>query len=154
MNRLGHFAGEAFAKAQQRRVKVGFNEGSLACAVLFCIGPLSVLGPVQEGLGGIFFVLAVKAVMDGLAAFAFARVFRWGVLLSALPVLALQGTITLLVTWAASRAPGAAMVPAANVSGGLLVVCAMLLVFEVRKVPLGDYLPALIVAPALAWLFF
>jgi uncharacterized protein len=126
----------------------------MACAVLFCVGPLSLLGPVQEGLNGNFFVLTVKAAMDGLAAFAFARVFGWGVVLSALPVLALQGTITLLIAWAAQSTPAAVLLHATNVTGGLLVVCAVLLVFEVRKVKIGDYLPALIVAPLLAWLFF
>lgn len=154
MNRLGRFAGETFTKAQQAKGGVTFNDGFMACAVLFCVGPLSLLGPVQEGLNGNFFVLGVKAAMDGLAAFAFARVFGWGVVLSALPVLALQGTVTLLIAWAAQSTPAAVLLHATNVTGGLLVVCAVLLVFEVRKVKIGDYLPALIVAPLLAWLFF
>jgi len=154
MNRLGKFAGETFTKGQQRGGSVGLNDGFMACVILFCISPLSLLGPVQEGLNGDCFVLGVKAVMDGLAAFAFARVFRGGVLLAGLPVFALQGTVTLLVAWLAKSAPVVAMPAATNVTAGLLVVCAMLLVFDVRKVPLGDFLPALVVAPALAWLFF
>jgi len=121
---------------------------------LFCVGPFSLLGPLQEGLNGDFFVLAVKAVMDGLAAFAFARVFGWSVVLSGLTVLAFQGTITLLIAWAAKVAPYAVLRHATAVTGGLLVICAVLLVFEVRKVKIGDYLPALIVAPLLAWLLF
>lgn len=154
MNRLGHFAGETFAKAQKRKDTVSFNDGFMACTVLFCVGPLSLLGPVQEGLGGDPFVLMVKAAMDGLAAFAFARVFGWSVVLAGLPVLALQGTLTLLVALALKSAPQPMLLHAVNVAGGLLVICAVLLVFEVRKVQIGDYLPALFVAPLLAWLFF
>ena len=65
-----------------------------------------------------------------------------------------SGTITLLVAWAATKAPKPELLHASNVTGGLLVVCAVLLVFEVRKVQIGNYLPALVAAPLLAWLFF
>ncbi len=152
MSRLGRFAAETYSKTQKRPSPVGFNDAFMACAVLFCVGPLSLLGPLQEGLNGDCFVLAVKSVMDGLAAFAFARAFGWAVLMAGLPVLALQGTITLLVAWAVTKLPQPELLHATNVTGGLLVVCAVLLVFEVRKVQIGDYLPALIVAPLLAWL--
>ncbi len=154
MSRLGRFAAETYARTRKQPRAVGINDAFMACAVLFCVGPLSLLGPLQEGLNGDFFVLVVKAAMDGLAAFAFARAFGWAVVLSGLPVLALQGTITLLVAWAVTRAPEPEVLHATNVTGGLLVVCAVLLVFEVRKVQIGDYLPALVIAPLLAWLFF
>lgn len=154
MNRLGRYAGDVFARAQKKNAALTFNDGFMACAVLFCVGPLSLLGPVQEGLGGQPWVLGVKAAMDGLAAFAFARVFGASVIASALPVLALQGTITLVTLWATKGSLETAIIPSINVTGGLLVVCAVLLVFEVRKVPIGDFLPALLVAPLLAWLFF
>lgn len=154
MNRLGRFAAQTFARAQNERGAVPFNDGFMACSVLFCVGPLSLLGPLQEGISGDFFVLCVKAVMDGLAAFAFARVFGWAVIFSALPVLAFQGTITLLYAWAAKVAPGAMLLNATNVTAGLLVVCAVLLVFDVHKVKIGNYLPAVFVAPLLARLFF
>lgn len=154
MNRAGKFAAETFARAQSKKAKISFNDGFMACSALFCIGPLSLLGPLQEGLNGDFYVLIVKAVMDGLAAFAFSRVFSGSVAMAALPVLALQGTLTLLTAWAAKQAPLEVMLHATNVTGGLLVVCAVLLVFEVRKVKIGDYLPAILFAPLLAWLFF
>lgn len=154
MSRLGRFAAESYTRTQKGPGKIGFNDAFMACAVLFCVGPLSLLGPLQEGLNGDFFVLAVKSVMDGLAAFAFARAFGWAVLMSGLPVLALQGTITLLAAWAATKSSQLELLHATNVTAGLLVVCAVLLVFEVRKVQIGDYLPALVVAPLLAWLFF
>ena len=153
MNRLGRHAGEVFARAQRNQKSISFNDGFQACAVLFCVGPLSVLGPMQEGLGSPPWVLGVKAAMDGLAAFAFARVFGASVIASAFPVLAMQGTITLLTRWAAKSAVEPAILPSIHITGGLLVVCAVLLVFEVRKVPIGDFLPAVLIAPLLAWFF-
>lgn len=153
MNRLGRWAGEQFGRSQ-RGEKVPFHDGFIACAILFCVGPLSVLGPLQEGLDGNFVVLAVKAVMDGLAAFAFARAFSAGVILAGLPLVALQGSILLVVAWAAQAFLTERMGQSLHVTGGLLVVCSALLVFDVKKVELGDFLPALLVAPALAWLFF
>lgn len=151
MNRLGRYAGGLFAKVQQDKLQRTFNDGFLACAILFCVSPLSVLGPVQDGMTGNFLTLAVKALMDGLAAFAFARTFGVSVMFAALPVLAIQGTITLVSIWLMQQFPHPAMLPAINVTGGLLVVCTTLIVFEVKKVELGDFLPALAVAALLAW---
>jgi len=153
MNRLGRWAGTRFMQAREGR-KIPFHDGFMACAILFCVGPLSVLGPLQEGLSGNFPVLAVKAAMDGLAAFAFTRGFRSAVILAGIPLLALQGTLTLLALWLARSHLDPYMVHSLNVTGGLLVVCATLLVFEVQKFEMGDYLPALLVAPLLAALFF
>jgi len=151
MNRLGRYAGSLFTKVQQDESLRTFNDGFLACAILFCVSPLSVLGPVQDGMTGNFLTLGVKALMDGFAAFAFARTFGGSVMFAALPVLAIQGTITLGSIWLMRQFPDPAMLPAINVAGGLLVVCTTLIVFEAKKVELGNFLPALVVAPLLAW---
>ncbi len=151
MNRLGRYAGGLFTRVQQDESQRTFNDGFLACAILFCVSPLSVLGPVQDGMTGNFLTLAVKALMDGFAAFAFARTFGISVMFAALPVLAIQGTITLLSIWLLQQFPHPAMLPAINVVGGMLVICTTLIVFEVKKVELGDFLPALVVAALLAW---
>ncbi len=151
MNRLGQYAGGLFAKVQQDSSQRTFNDGFLACAILFCVSPLSVLGPMQDGMTGNFLTLAVKSLMDGLAAFAFARTFGVSVMFAALPVLAIQGTITLLSIWLVQQFHDPAILPAINVAGGLLVVCTTLIVFEAKKVALGDFLPALAVAGLLAW---
>ena len=151
MNRLGRYAGGLFTAVQDNNAKRSFNDGFFACAILFCVSPLAVLGPIQDGMTGNFLTLVVKALMDGLAAFAFARTFGVSVLFAALPVLAIQGTVTLLSIWMAQQFPHPAMLPAINVIGGMLVVCTTLIVFEAKKIELGDFLPALVVAPLLAW---
>jgi uncharacterized membrane protein YqgA involved in biofilm formation len=141
MDRLGRHAGGLFAKVQKDESPRTFNDGFVACAILFCVTPLAVLGPIQDGMTGNFVTLAVT----------FARVFGVSVVFTALPVLAIQGTLTLLSIWLTQQFASPAILSALNVTGGLLVVCTTLIVFEAKKVALGDFLPALGVAGLLAW---
>jgi hypothetical protein len=90
--------------------------------------------------------------MDGLAAMSFAMMFGGGVILSAVPVLVFQGTITLVC--AHSLGPflqARGLTDSVNATGGLLIFCVAMLIFEVRKVPVTDYLPSLVFAPLLTW---
>src|SRR5436190_18391971 len=70
-------------------------EGFVTCTLLFCVGPMAILGALQDGLNGNVRILAVKSIMDGLTTMAFVKTFGWGVMLSALPLFAYQGGITL-----------------------------------------------------------
>lgn len=149
-NRLGGFARariEQSGQADANRFSDGFN----TCVALYCAAPLAVLGAVSEGLSGYYLPLVVKAVMDGLATMSFAVSFGWGVILSALPVLAWQGTITLA---AKGLAPllGIEMLNSINATVGLLVFSVALVMLELKKIELADYLPSLAFAPLLTWL--
>jgi uncharacterized membrane protein YqgA involved in biofilm formation len=108
---------------------------------------------MQEGIGGHWQLLAVKAVMEGLATTAFVSMLGWGALLAALPVLAWQGTLTLLAQWLATQLTFPGAVESLEVMSGLLTFTLALLVFEVRRVPVANYLPALLFAPLFTWLF-
>jgi hypothetical protein len=151
LNRLGEYARDRFSRAQtgaEPRVAEGF----VTCTLLFCVGPMSILGALQDGLGGSIRTLAIKSVLDGISTMAFARTFGWGVLLSALPVLAYQGTITLAATAVQPLLQNRELLDSVNATGGLLISFIALMVFEVKKVPLADYLPSLVFAPLLtAW---
>jgi uncharacterized membrane protein YqgA involved in biofilm formation len=155
-NSLGHFAREQLEGAKPddpRRLSAGFK----TCAGLFCAAPLGILGAIQDGLGGYFYPLAVKAIMDGLASRGFAVSFGWGVMLAALPVLALQGSLSLLgihvlKPWFESHA-SLGLADSVNAAGGLLVFSVALVILGVKKIALADYLPSLAVAPLLTWLF-
>jgi uncharacterized protein len=151
VNRLGKFARGKFDGATSG-AGTRFSDGFLTCAVLFCAAPLAVLGPVSEALGGSWKPLAVKAVMDGLATMAFVGCFGWGVVLSVVPVVAFQGTLWLLVQ-AVQPHLGDALANAVTATAGLLVFCVSLIVLEIKKVELADYLPSLAFAPLLTWLF-
>jgi hypothetical protein len=148
---VGQFAKRSIARADTHEANL-FSEGFVTCTLLFCVGPMAIVGSLQDGLNGNFRVLALKSVMDGLAAFAFAKTFGPGVILSAVPVLAYQGAITLAATAVKpflDEHPE--MESALNAAGGLLVVCISVVILELRKVPLANYLPTLVVAPLLAW---
>lgn len=151
-NRIGQFTRERIATATPDNSQ-RFSNGFMVCALLYCAAPLGILGSIHNGLLlDFFYPLAIKAVMDGLATMAFAAIFGWGVILSAVPVLVFQGTITLVS--ARSLAPfleARGLADSVNATGGLLIFCVALLIFEVRKVHIADYLPSLVFAPVLTW---
>jgi hypothetical protein len=151
-NRLGQLARDRMARAKPENPQ-RFTDGFVVCASLFCAAPLGILGAIHNGLlPDYFYPLAIKAVMDGMAAMVFAAMFGWGVILSAVPVLVFQGTITLVC--AHSLAPfleAHHLSDSVNATGGLLIFCVSLLIFEVRKVHVTDYLPSLFFAPLLTW---
>jgi uncharacterized protein len=151
-NSLGRGARGRLAAAKPddpRRASEGFK----TCAALYCAAPLAILGSVQDGLSGYFYPLAVKAVMDGLATMGFARLFGWGTMLAALPVLAFQGTLTLLCVQFQPVLEARNLLDSINLTGGLLVFCVALVILELKRVELADYLPSLLFAPLLAWAF-
>jgi uncharacterized protein len=152
-NRLGQAARQRMADAQSAN-HGRLSDGFKTCAALFCAAPLAILGSVQDGLSGYWYPLAVKAVMDGLATMGFTALFRWGVMLSALPVLAFQGTITLLCAhWLRPVLAAYGLLDAVNGVGGLLVFCVALVILGLKKIPLADYLPGLVFAPVITWLW-
>lgn len=152
INRLGEIAKDRFSKADSNSPN-RVSEGFITCTLLFCVGPMAILGSISDGLHGKWQTLAIKAVMDGLATMAFATTFGWGVILSLIPVMAYQGTITLLAHRLEPLLQNYAMVDALNGTGGLLVAMISLIVLDVGRVRIGDYLPSLAVAPFLAWVF-
>jgi hypothetical protein len=153
-NYLGRRAQEQIVAAQSSRSHT-VNEGFKPCAILFCAAPLGILGAVQDGLlsSHYFYPLAVKAVMDGFAALGFIRILGWGVLLSAIPVLAVQGTLTLVCAFfVAPLLSERGLLDPVNAVGGMLVFCVALVMLGLKRIELTDYLPSLLFAPLLTWL--
>jgi uncharacterized membrane protein YqgA involved in biofilm formation len=151
LGKLGQYAKERFAKAQASGTPPP-AEGFITCTLLFCVGPMAILGSIQDGLTGDYQTLLIKSVMDGFATLAFASTFGWGVLLSIIPVIAYQGTITLCAKILAPHM-SMAMVDSINATGGMIVFCIPVIILELRKVPLADYLPSLVLAPLITWLW-
>ena len=151
-NRLGRHAVELIAATTKNppgRPAAGFN----ACATLFCAAPLGMLGAVADGLSGFFYLLAVKAVMDGLAMISFVKMFRWPAALAAMPVFIFFGLIAAVSHFfVAPFLDARHLTDPVNASIGLIACAVALVIFEVRKVELANYLPSLAVAPFLAWL--
>lgn len=152
LNRLGQYAKEKFTRADPSSPQ-RFTDGFITCALLFCVGPMAMLGAIQDGLGGKWQTLGIKALMDGLATVAFVSAFGWSVILSVIPVVAYQGTITLLAQFMAPYLRDPALMDSVNATGGLLVFCIALIILEIKRIELADYLPSLAFAPLITWLW-
>ena len=152
-NRLGRYANDLITSSARSNAPRKIGDGFSACTVLFCAAPLGLLGAVADGLSGYFYLLAVKAVMDGLAMAGFVKMFRWPSALSAFPVLIFFGAIALVCRlYAAPFLDAHKLTDSINATAGLVACAVALVIFEVRKVELANYLPSLVVAPLLAWL--
>lgn len=152
-NRLGQGARENIAAAKPQGAH-RLGDGFKTCAKLFCAAPLAILGAVQDGLSGYFYPLGVKGVMDGLATMGFVRVFGWGVMVAALPVLAFQGTLWLICALHLKPVLAAhGLLDSVNAVGGLLVFCVALVILGIKRIELADYLPSLAIAPLLTWVW-
>jgi len=132
-----------------------FIEGFVVSSLVFCMGPLTILGSLNDGLGQGADQLYLKSALDGFAAIAFAASFGWGVAASALTVLVVQGSLTVVGLLLGDVLPDA-HVAALTAVGGLLLVGVALRLLRVREIPVADLLPALVAAPVLvqfaAWL--
>ncbi|MBM3880653.1 MAG: DUF554 domain-containing protein [Verrucomicrobia bacterium] len=150
LNRLGQFAKRCLS-APPQAARARFNDAFAAGTVLFCLAPLAVAGALLDGLEGDIKPLAIKAVMDGLATLALARTLGWGLVLSALPVLVFQGTLSMGAMVAAAQFNGAVWGETVSATAGFLVAFVALVILEVKKVELADYLPSFGYAILLAW---
>ena len=136
---------------QGHEARERFIEGWLGASLLFCVGPLTILGSLSDGLGRGIDQLTLKSVLDGFAAMAFASSFGVGVLLSAASVAVVQGSLTLIGVLLGSVLPDA-QIAALTATGGLMLVGIALRLLRIKDVPVGDLLPALVVAPLLTQL--
>ncbi|WP_130649232.1 DUF554 domain-containing protein [Egicoccus halophilus] len=123
-----------------------FVEGFVVTTLLVCVGPLAVLGAIEDGLTGSIQLLSVKSVLDGFAALAFASALGLGVAFAAVPLLVYQGGLTLA---AAALGPVATevMIAAIGAVGGFLVIGIGLRLLDLRPIRVANFLPALVVAP-------
>lgn len=157
-NQLGQHA-RKLIEAHRPNAPHQFSNGMNACAILFCAAPLGLIGAIVDGLSvtdassSYFYPLAVKAVMDGLAMMGFVTIFGWGAMVSALPVFVFFGTITMVTHVYLEPVLTRPMVAAIHAASGLVVCTVGVVIFEIRRVHLADYLPALAVAPLLAWIW-
>jgi len=118
---------------------------------LFCIGPMAVLGSLQDGLSGGSYTLIIKSILDAFAALAFASSLGAGVLFSSVPVLLYQGSITLLAQQV-QRVATPEMLNELSATGGVILAgLAISNIMEIKKIHTGNFIPALLVAPLLVF---
>lgn len=151
-NYLGRLAGSAITAAQKNPAMNSSNAFN-ACAILFCAAPLGIVGAVTDGLSGYFYFLAVKAAMDALAMLGFVKIFHWPAALSALPVLVFFSAVALSVQIYVKPNVSQAGLDSIGAAAGMLACIITIVIFEVRRVELANFLPALAVAPLLTKLW-
>jgi uncharacterized protein len=131
----------------------GFVDGFVVASLTFCVGALTIVGSLQDGIGGDASLLIVKAALDGLVAVVFASVYGWGVGFSAVSIGVLQGGITVLGATVGTTLLDERMVTELEATGGVMILGIGLRLLDLKKVRVGSYLPALVVAPVLVALF-
>jgi len=155
LNRLGDYF--------QRRFSGGggtFAQGFVTASLVFCVGPITILGALQNGLNpGDIRLLGVKSVLDGFASFGFAAAFGPGVLFSTIIILVYQGGISLgagvvkvLIFSHLSTAQFDSVIGEMTAVGGLMVLSVGLRLLKIVELRIGNFLPGLLAAPVFALL--
>lgn len=126
-----------------------FVRGFLTASLLFCVGPMTILGSIQDGLTGDYALLAVKSVLDGFAALALASTLGVGVLFSVLVVLSYQGGLSLLAAQAQALLSPAMVQEMTAVGGVIILGLGVSSLLEIKRIRTGNLLPALFLAPAI-----
>ena len=148
LENIGDTLQRRLTRSEQSEQRRRFVEGFVSSSLVFCVGPLTVLGSLNEGLGNGSDQLMLKSALDGFASMAFAASFGWGVAAAAISVLVVQGGLTGVGAMLGQLLPDPQLA-ALSATGGLLLAGVGLRLLQIKAVPVGDLLPALLVAPLL-----
>jgi len=144
---------DAFGENLRKRFKASqespFVEGFVSASLLFVIGPLAILGSVSDGMSQGIDQLILKSSLDFFAAMAFASTLGWGVAASAIPVAIYQGFWT-IIGLAAGSVLSKYQIDAMTICGGLMLVGISLRLLDIKRIPVANLLPALVIAPTIA----
>ena len=135
----------------QQRFKDSGNvaEAFVTASLLYCIGAMAIMGSIQDGLGQEPTILYAKSALDGIASVAFTSTLGIGVIFSVIPLLIYQGGMTLAAGWVQGLLTGP-VIAEMSATGGLLILAIGLDILQIRKLPIGNLLPAIFVAAAIA----
>ena len=147
LNGLGTYLEKKFTKDKDG--DGNFVAGFVSASLIFCVGPMAILGSISDGVGEGNSLLILKSVMDGFAAIAFAAALGWGVGASALSVLVYQGAWS-GVGFALGSVLSDYQISAMTSVGGMLLIGIGMRLLNFKIIAVGDLLPALAVAPLLA----
>lgn len=139
-------------KDVQHEKHATFVEGFVTASLVFVIGPIAILGSIQDGLTGNYEMLAIKAILDGFASIAFASTLGIGVAFSALSILIYQGAITLLSEFFSQFFSTAMMTEMTAVGGLILMAISISSLLALKKIRAGSYLPALLITPLIVFI--
>jgi len=150
LQNLGKYLEQRFSKSGDDGSNK-FVRGFLTASLLFCVGPMTILGSIQDGLTGDYNLLAVKSVLDGFASLAFTSTLGVGVMFSSVIVLVYQGGISLLAAQLNAIVTPSMMNELTATGGVILLGLAISSLLEIKKIRVGNMLPGLAVAPLIVW---
>lgn len=127
-----------------------FVEGFLTASVIFCVGPLTMLGCLKNGTAGDPSYLYIKSCLDGFCSIALTTALGVGVAFSILTVLFFQGGLALAAYWFANGLPDLS-VQLMNVTGGVMLIATSLMMLEIKRIPVTNLLPGLFLPPVIVW---
>ncbi len=149
---FGQTLEERFSRDTETGSGSKFIRGFMTASLLYCIGPLAILGSIQDGLTGDYNLLAVKSTLDGFASIAFASTLGIGVMFSSAVILIYQGGISLLAGQLSAIVTEPMMNEMTATGGVILLGLAINNLLEIKKIRVGNFLPALAVAPLIVWI--
>ena len=147
---------ERQADALKKKIKFGgdkFSEGMLTAFLLYCMGSMTILGALEEGMNNDSALLITKSVMDGFSSIALASAFGIGVAFSVIPMLIFQGGLTLLAMYFGEFID-VIIVNELTAVGGILLIGLGINILDIKKIKVFNLFPALIIAVILAWIKF
>jgi uncharacterized membrane protein YqgA involved in biofilm formation len=151
LHKLGEFLEQKFSREEDDGSNK-FVRGFLTASLLFCVGPMTILGSIQNGLTGDYNLLAVKSVLDGFASVAFASTLGIGVAFSTIIILVYQGGISLLAGQLNAIVTPSMMNELTATGGVILIGLAISSLLEIKKIRVGNMLPGLLIAPLIVWI--
>ncbi len=129
------------------------TQGFITASLVFCVGPMTILGAIQDGLMGDFTLLTIKATLDGFTGMALAASLGAGVILSALTVFGFQASLSLLALISGAALGGVTRetlwVVEMTATGGVVILSIGFLLLDIKRIRVANLLPAVFVAPAL-----
>jgi len=140
------FGGGESEESEPGRAPSTFIQGFVTASLVFCVGPMTILGSIQDGLTGDYQLLAIKSMLDGFASLAFASTLGVGVVFAALTVLVYQGALS-LSAGLAQAVLTQPMITEMTATGGVLIMGIGLILLDLKRVRVGNFLPAIVIAP-------
>jgi uncharacterized membrane protein YqgA involved in biofilm formation len=145
---------ERFGDFVKDKIKLGndkFTDGLLTAFLLYCVGSMTIIGALEEGMGGSPRLLLIKSLMDGVSSIALASGLGAGVLFSVIPLFIFQGGLTLFAHFFGDFFPQL-MITELTAVGGILLMGLGIDILEIKKIKVMNMLPSLIMIIIIIWL--
>ncbi len=127
-----------------------FAEGFLTASVIFCVGPLTLLGCLANGAEADPSLLWIKSLLDGFCSLALASTLGWGVFASIIVVFGFQGGLSILAYWVADPLDDISLALMSAV-GGVVLLATALMILDIKKIPVANMLPGIFLPPVIVW---